>query len=104
MNAVLIPKNNKLKPTIIETNAFENIGNKMLLYGDDNSSASNEDLSSKRNVYRNGKKNQTGGTPEETFQMVKEFLANEDFKDQFLHTEVEKRAKLLAKDAISIWS
>lgn len=82
----------------------ENIGNKMLLYGDDNSSASNEDLSSKRNVYRNGKKNQTGGTPEETFQMVKEFLANEDFKDQFLHTEVEKRAKLLAKDAISIWS
>ena len=29
MNAAEIPKNTKLKPTIIETNPIENIGNRM---------------------------------------------------------------------------
>lgn len=79
----------------------ESIGNKMLLYGDDNTSAGNNDYTYKIDVYKNGKRGQNQGTPFGTFQMVKDLLT--DYPDVFNHDEVKQRAKDLAKIAIKIW-
>ena len=80
---------------------IERLGNKMLLYGDDNSSANNNDYQSKLKVYINGKADQTNGTPYETFQMVKDVV--DTYKDKFNHDEVNERAKTLAEYAVEIW-
>lgn len=79
----------------------ESIGNKMLLYGDDNTSASNNDYIHKVDVYKEGKRSQNQGTPEGTFQLVKDLLKN--YPDAFNHDEVKQRAKELAKLAAKIW-
>ena len=83
-------------------NVIENIGNKLLLYIDDNASASNKHYSDKLNIYQNGKMGQTQGTPVNTFELVKELISN--YPSQFNHTEVEKRAKQLAQYAKVIWT
>ena len=79
----------------------ENIGNKLLLYADDNTSASNKFYQEKVNVYNNGKNGQTQGTPIKTFELVKKLL--QEYPDNFNHLEVQKRAKELAKIAKEIW-
>ncbi len=80
---------------------IQSIGNKMLLYGDDNSSANNNDYSYKTNVYKNGKRGQNQGTPEGTFAMVKDLLKT--YPSKFNHQEVMSRAKTLAGVAKNLW-
>lgn len=80
----------------------ENIGNKLLLYGDDNSSAGNGTYEEKVEVYRNGKRGQDQGTPVGTFELVKKLLENNE--EKFIHTDVTNRAKRLAEIALKIWS
>lgn len=80
---------------------IENIGNKALLYQDDNSAASNTNYESKKDVYRNGKKGQNNGTPEGTFKLIQELL--KDYPDKFTHNEVKLRAQKLAAIAKKIW-
>lgn len=80
---------------------IENIGNKALLYQDDNSAASNTNYLSKRDVYKNGKKDQHNGTPEGTFKLIQELLS--DYPEKFTHNEVKLRAKKLAEIAVKIW-
>jgi conserved hypothetical protein len=79
----------------------ENIGNKLLLFPDDNTSASNNLYQEKVDVYNNGCNGQTQGTPVITFELVKRLL--ETYPSQFNHEEVQKRAKELAKIAKEIW-
>ena len=83
-----------------QDSVVENIGNKMLLYGDDNASTGNNDYITKQNTYRTGKRGQNQGTPIETFQLVKDFLSN--YSKKFNHEEVEKRAKEFAKYAVDL--
>ena len=73
-----------------------------LLFGDDNSSAGNDNYDSKKKVYENGKKGQDQGTPVETFELIKELLT--DYRDKFTHIEIESRAKKFADYAVQIWN
>lgn len=84
-----------------QSSVIDSIGNKMLLYGDDNSSANNNDYKSKTEVYLNGKRGQDNGTPIGTFVMVKSLL--EKYPTRFNHEEVNSRAEELAKLALNIW-
>ena len=84
-----------------ESSVVQNIGNKLLLFGDDNSSAGNNNYNDKINVYRNGKRGQNNGTPASTFKMVKDLLEN--YPSRFNHNEVFKRAEELAGYAVEIW-
>ena len=79
----------------------ENIGNKALLYGDDNSSASNNNYFAKLNVYQNGKRGQNSGNPINTFKLIQDVVNNNP--TQFIHTDVVERAERLAKYALKIW-
>lgn len=79
----------------------ENIGNKLLLYGDDNSSASNDTYDLKKKVYKNGKRGQDEGTPIDTFKLVEELI--NDYPNDFLDNHVKERAKRMAEYAIEIW-
>lgn len=81
---------------------IERLGNKVLLYGDDNSSAGNNDYLSKKKVYTEGKKNQTQGTPDKTFKLVEELLS--DYPEKFTHEEVDDRSKKMAEIALEIWN
>ena len=82
-------------------NVIQNIGNKALLYGDDNTSAGNNNYAKKVLVYRTGKRGQDQGTPIDTFQMIKELVCK--YPTKFNHEEVFDRAKELAACAIKIW-
>lgn len=84
-----------------QDSVVESIGNKMLLYGDDNASASNNGYVSKQNTYRTGKRGQNQGTPADTFQLVKDLL--DTYSDVFNHEQVKERAEQLAKYAVNIW-
>ena len=84
-----------------QDSVVECIGNKMLLYGDDNSAAGNNDYLTKQNTYRSGKRGQNEGTPVDTFQLVKDLLAR--YPGKFNHEEVQARAKELAGYAVDIW-
>lgn len=79
----------------------ERIGNKVLLYGDDNTSAGNDCYQEKIVVYKNGKQSQDKGTPVETFCLIKELL--QDNPDTFDYDAVLARAKKLAGYAKEIW-
>lgn len=79
----------------------QNIGNKALLFADDNSSANDRKYSDKVKVYKEGKKNQDQGTPKDTFILISDLLVN--YPTKFTHVEVQKRAKELASYAINIW-
>ncbi len=82
-------------------NTVESIGNKAILYGDDNTSAGNNNYTDKIKVYTNGKQGQNQGTPVATFKMIESLLKK--YPNQFTHVEVEKRAKALADEAVNIW-
>lgn len=84
-----------------KNSVVENIGNKALLFKDDNSSASNNSYDKKINVYKTGKKGQSQGNPQNTFELINDLLTK--YPNKFTHTEVENRAKELAKLAIKIW-
>ena len=92
-------------PADIETDFtidyVQNIGNKALLYPDDNSAASNNNYDSKLSVYKTGKRGQNNGTPVGTFQLISDLVAN--FPTEFFHGEVIARAKELADYAANIW-
>ena len=79
----------------------ENIGNKALLYEDDNSAAGNRDYNYKLGKYKDGKNQQTQGTPYNTFYLIKEVV--DEYPDRFNHDEVFERAKKLADIAVKIW-
>ena len=79
----------------------ERIGNKALIYGDDNSSASNNNYLAKRKTYEVGKMNQTQGTPKETFILIENLL--KDYPTKFNDKEVEQRARQLADIALKLW-
>lgn len=79
----------------------ESIGNKLLLFADDNTSASNNLYQEKVAIYNNGCNGQTQGTPVNTFELVKLLL--QKYPNRFNHDEVEKRAKELAQYAKEIW-
>lgn len=94
-----IPEN--LKESFKES-VVEHIGNKALLFDDDNSSASNNSFDKKLKVYINGKEGQTEGFPVDTFQLIKDVVAT--YKDTgFYHKQVFERAKKLALAAVEIW-
>lgn len=80
---------------------IERIGNKALLYGDDNSSASNKTYSEKQEVYREGKRGQQEGTPVNTFALIANLL--NDYPERFAFDEVSKRSKEFAEVAIELW-
>jgi len=80
---------------------IESIGNKALLYGDDNSSANDNKYEYKLDVYKNGKRGQDSGTPVNTFKLIEDVVTT--YPSKFLHDDVEDRAKRLAKYAIKIW-
>lgn len=82
-------------------NVVERIGNKVLLFSDDNSAASNKNYESKKIIYRTGKQGQDKGTPEKTFYMIAELL--DKWPEEFNHNEVNERSKLLASYAVKIW-
>ena len=94
----LIPE--KIKADFKNT-LVERIANKLLLFGDDNSSASNNNYELKKQVYINGKRGQDQGTPIGTFELVKELLAN--YPNIFNHNELNNRAETLAGYAVDIW-
>jgi len=79
----------------------ENIGNKALLYGDDNSAASNNIYDKKKDVYLNGKRGQNQGEPVKTFRLISELLEN--YPDRFKYEEVKDRADSMSLLAVSIW-
>ena len=80
---------------------IESIGNKMLLFGDDNSSANNNDYSKKLNVYNNGKRGSGGKTPIATFETTRDLVKR--YPNKFDHDDVFERANYLADMAINIW-
>ncbi len=79
----------------------QNIGNKALLYGDDNTSAGNNNYKSKLTVYKTGKRGQGNGTPVGTFVLIANLV--EKYKNQFIHNDIQTRAKELAGYAKEIW-
>lgn len=79
----------------------QNIGNKALLYGDDNAAAGNNTYPSKLSIYQNGKRGQNNGTPEGTFVLISNLV--EHYPSQFLDKDVLARAKELAAYAKEIW-
>lgn len=96
--------NNPIPDEIVDDfkqSVVENIGNKALLYGDDNSSASNNNYESKLDIYKNGKQGQNQGTPVDTFQLIHDVV--EKCPKRFIHTDVNLRAKRLATYAVKIW-
>lgn len=90
----------ELEESFLE-NIVENIGNKALIYGDDNSAANNFNYEKKLYIYKNGKKDQTQGIPCNTFLLIKKLI--EEYPDKFTHEQVFERAKKLAKIAVKIW-
>lgn len=80
----------------------ERIGNKALLYGDDNSSANDHVYKDKLLVYKNGKQNQSQGKPYETFELIKDLVNNHP--DKFDDVDVDERSQRLADLALEIWS
>ncbi len=90
-----------LLPPDYRENVIENIGNKSLLFADDNASASNNSYRDKLVVYKTGKKEQQEGTPYDTFQLIHDLVDN--YPEAFTHVDVIKRAKELAKLAVTIW-
>lgn len=96
--------NDVLPPEIKESffeDVVENIGNKAMMCGDDNSAAQNFEYEAKLSVYRNGKKDQQEGSPYKTFCLIKEIV--DDYPNKFTHEQVFDRAKKLAKIAVEIW-
>ena len=83
------------------SDVVENIGNKALLFGDDNTSALNKNYKVKLDVYRNGKRMQNKGVPYESFALIKKLV--DEYPDKFTHKEVFDRAKKLAEAAVEIW-
>lgn len=81
---------------------IERLGNKALLFGDDNSAASNNDYLSKKKIYIEGKKGQNQGTPAKTFKLIEELL--EDYPNKFTHEEVNSRSEKMADIALEIWN
>jgi hypothetical protein len=79
----------------------QSIGNKLLLYGDDNSSANNSGYEKKIAVYKNGKRGQKKGTPVGSFALVSDLLKK--YPKKFTHEEIRKRAQALAMAAKKIW-
>ncbi|MBR4785048.1 MAG: DUF262 domain-containing protein [Fibrobacter sp.] len=97
-------ENDVVPPELEETfaeNVVENIGNKALIYGDDNSAANNYNYEKKLYIYKNGKKGQTQGIPCNTFVLIKQLV--EDYPEKFIHEQVSERAKKLAEIAVQIW-
>ena len=90
----------ELEESFLE-NIVENIGNKALIYGDDNSAANNFNYEKKLYIYKNGKKDQTQGIPCNTFLLIKKLI--EEYPDKFTHEQVFERAKKLAEIAVKIW-
>lgn len=86
---------------IFRTEVIESIGNKAVIYGDDNSAANNFDYETKLKIYHEGKKDQDLGSPYETFALIKELV--DDYPEKFTHKEVESRAKKMAEIAVKIW-
>lgn len=80
---------------------LERLGNKTLLYNDDNASASNNTYQEKIVVYTTGKTNQNQGTPKGTFELIKELVT--DFPQKFTDKEIEERSRKLADIALKIW-
>ena len=96
--------NNEVPADIVDnfkSGVVEHIGNKALLYGDDNTSAKNNNYEKKMKVYRQGKKDQTQGSPYDTFLLIKKLVS--DFPQKFTHEQVKERAKKLADMAVQIW-
>ena len=81
---------------------IENIGNKLLLYGPDNSAASNNNYQDKLRLYKtNSPTQQNNGTSQGTFKLVDQLIS--DYPNQFTHNEVKARAIKLAQYALKIW-
>ena len=85
----------------IKETVTERLGNKLLIYNDDNSSASNNNYADKIKVYKNGKNGQNNGTPFDTFILVKELL--KEYPTKFNHQQVNERSQKLSEIAIEIW-
>lgn len=95
---VLIP------PSILDDSKdllIERIGNKALLYGDDNASASNNNYLAKINIYKNGKLGQNQGNPVGTFKMIENLIKK--FPTTFNDSEVNQRSEDFANYALRIW-
>lgn len=84
-------------------NVINSIGNMAILYGDDNSSAGNNNIHKKIGTYNKGKKGQDKGTPYHTFNLIREVVDSYYEEKRFTHLEVEKRAEKMSKYAVKIW-
>lgn len=80
---------------------IERIGNKALLFTDDNSSANNNNFSKKLEIYKNGKTGQTKGTPVQTFELIADIVNN--YSNSFTYEDVDRRSSELAEIAAKIW-
>lgn len=80
---------------------INSIGNKALLFGDDNSSAGNNTYSDKLKLYKNGIPGSTSGNPYDTFILIKNLV--DKYPTKFNHDEVLARAKELSEYAADIW-
>ena len=80
---------------------IERLGNKALLYGDDNSACGNKGLEYKRTVYLEGKRGANSGTPYGTFELIKEFIDN--YETTFTDKEIDERQKWMADIAVKLW-
>lgn len=85
----------------IKETVTERLGNKLLIYNDDNSSAGNNNYTEKIKVYKNGKNGQNNGTPFDTFILVKDLL--KEYPTKFNHQQVNERSQKLSQLALEIW-
>ncbi|WP_314922569.1 DUF262 domain-containing protein [Mogibacterium diversum] len=84
-------------------NVINSIGNMAILFGDDNSSAGNNNIHKKIGTYNEGKKGQDKGTPYYTFNLIREVVDSYYEEKRFTHLEVEKRAEKMSKYAVKVW-
>lgn len=84
---------------------IQHIGNMLLLYKNENSSAGNDSYCDKKAVYSSPLIDEDGndrGNPRDVFKLVAEQLDN--YPDAFTGEEVADRAKTLAEKAVRAWS
>ena len=80
---------------------IERIGNKALLFQNDNSSAGNSTYQDKETIYINGTPGRLNGNAKNTFKLIEELL--DDYPSKFDYESVNNRAEKLADYAIQIW-
>lgn len=80
---------------------IERLGNKALLFVDDNAACGNRGYNYKKEVYTKGKKGATSGNPYDTFELIHDLI--DKYPDHFTHEEINDRQKQMAEIASKLW-